>query len=147
MDVLKVRVVGEQDPEEGGKIQAVWDAEDGTLQTGTKWKIKSISAAYTVTGEDSGTLILVKAALTLTLPAVSDALKGVWVRVINATDTDLVIAATANQMKTFNDLDADAVTINTSSEKVGYCADFICDGSFWYECRMADEAQTVTVTT
>jgi len=141
------RIKGVQDDAEGGGPIGELDMADRTMKIGTKWRIKSIAAAYSVVAEDSGTLILVKAALTLTLPAVSAALAGVWVRVINATDTDLVVAATANEMKTFNDIDANAVTINTSGEKVGYCADFICDGEFWYECRMCDEALTVTVTT
>ncbi len=147
MSVL-FKEIGVQDVEEGGAPIGVADLGARTIQVGTKWKIKNVSAAYTFVEEDSGTFFVVGAAMTFTLPPVTTAgMKGAWCRIFNGTNTDLVIAATADQMKTFNDADADAVTINTSSEKIGYCADFICDGSFWYECRMADEALTVTVTT
>jgi len=142
-----VRVVGDQDPEEGGKVQGVYDAEDGTLQVATRVRIKSIGAAYTFVAEDSGTHFLATAALTMTLPAASAAFKGCWGLLVNAADTALVLAATAGEMVFKNDVAANSVSYATAGELIGGGFYFFCDGTKWYVLPLAEEAVTITVVT
>lgn len=141
------REINTQDPEEGGAPLGTIDWEDRTLQIATKINIKSIGAAYTFVAEDSGTLFLATAALTMTLPAASAAFKGCWGRLINGADTDLVLAATAGEMVFKNDLAANSVSYATSSEKIGGGFEFFCDGTKWYVLPVAEETQTITVVT
>lgn len=138
--------IGTQDADEGGSPIAEADFSARTLKMGTKLPIKTIAGAYTFVEEDSGTFFKVTAALTLTLPAAA-AFAGCHLWVFNATDTDLTIAATANELKTFNDVDADAIAFSTSSEKVGAAVHLVCDGVCWMAMLMTEETQTVTVTT
>lgn len=141
------RFLNTQDPEEGGEPFVDVDMEDRSLKMGTKLPIKELSAAYTFVAEDTGALFIIKAALTLTLPAASAAFKGCHLWVFNKTDTSLTIAATADEMVTFNDVDADAIAFSTTSEKVGAAAHIVCDGTHWLVMLMTEETQTTTVTT
>ena len=138
---------GDTDPEEGGAPIGVIDLEDRSMEIHTKIPIKVLAAAYTFVAEDTGTFFKCTAALTLTLPAVSAAFKGCHLWVFVAADVTVVIAATADEMITFNDVDADQITWSTSSEKTGAAAHIICDGTAWMIMLMTEETQTTTVTT
>lgn len=144
---LPLRVIGEQDPEEGGAPIGVLDMEDGTFQIRTKLNIQSVGAAYTFVAEDSGKYFLATAALTFTLPAASAAFKGCWGVIYNAVDGALVLAATAGEMVFKNDLAANSVTYATAGELIGGAFQFFCDGTKWYVMAIAEEAVTVGVST
>jgi len=85
-------------------------------------------------------------AVTLTLPAVATS-KGVHYWFVNAEDQNMIIAGPADTLVTFNDVAADSVAFQTSSEKVGGGAFAYCDGSKWMIQLMtydgADQAVTV----
>lgn len=134
-------------PVDGGAPWGIADPTTRAIQIAQTKKIVNLSAAYTVTIFDSNTLFTIDTAMTLTLPAVSAALTGVFVDVIVIADVSVTIAATANQMITFNDVDADAIAFSTSSEKIGASFRATCNGSFWLIQLMTEETQTVTVTT
>lgn len=146
---LMVRVQGEQDPEEGLRVAPVWDAENNALLIGQKRKVKTVSAAYTVVGEDTGTLICVDTAATVTLPAASADLIGVFVDIACIADVTIVIAATnAGELITFNDVAANSFTWSTGGEKVGASARLTCiSATKWLVQLMTEETQTTTVTT
>lgn len=142
------KFINTQDPEEGGAPFVEVDLEDRTIRSGTKLNIKTIAAAYTVTGEDSGSVIVARtaASCTVTLPSAA-ASKGMHVVVVNAADQTLIIASVANEMITFNDLDADAITFSTSSELIGSAVWMICDGTSWLGLLLTQETVTPTITT
>lgn len=134
-------------PVDGGAPWGIADPNTRAIQIAQTKKIVNLSAAYTVTILDSNTLFTVDTAITVTLPAVSAALTGVFVDIIIIADVTVVVAATANQMITFNDVDADSLTWSTSSEKIGASLRATCNGSFWLIQLMTEETQTTTVTT
>ena len=110
-------------------------------------KIVSKGASYTVKASESGTIFLATAALTFTLPAITDG--PFEFRFIVLVDEDVVIAAaTADTLLTFNDVAADSITFGTTGEQIGGNAWVICDGTtlVCVPC-LSGEAQTVTVTT
>ena len=147
-DTLLVRVQGTQDPEEGGRAEPIWDAEFNALLIGLKRKIKTVSAAYTVVGEDSGTLICVDTAATVTLPAASADLIGVFVDIAVIADVSVTIDGTAGELITFNDIAANSVAFSTTSEKVGASVRATCiSATKWLIQPMTEETQTMTVTT
>lgn len=140
--------IGAQDADEGGSPIGEVDLGARTIKVGTKLPIKSIAAAYTFVEEDSGTFFKITAALTFTLPAVTVAgMAGCHFWAFIAADVSVTFAATADQMITFNDVDADAIAFSTSSEKVGAAVHFVCDGVAWMAMLHTEETQTVTVTT
>ena len=107
------------------------------------------SSSASLTIGESGALITTEGsagAVTLTLPAVATS-DGVHYWFVNAEDQDMVIAAPADTMVTFNDVAADSVTFGTSNEKVGGGAFAYCDGAKWMVQLMtydgADQAVTV----
>lgn len=145
--VLFAESTPEASATDGGKAPGDYEDSSKSIRIGQRLKIKNLLAAYTVTAKDTGSLLVAKAALTITLPAASESLKGVYVDIFNKTDTDLTIASTADQMVTFNDVDADAIAFSTSSEKVGAAVRAVCDGTHWLVMIWAQETQTPTVTT
>jgi len=85
-------------------------------------KPMSKAANYTVVEGDLGRTILVDGGtgVTITLPAPSAARVGEKLVVKNRVDQNLIVAgAAADQIETFNDLDADDVRFATTSEKIG----------------------------
>lgn len=131
---------------QGGEPQITHDQDFDAFQMNTKLGIKLLSANYTVVNDDSGKVLIARAAITITFPAAASR-QGMWAIVINGTDTDLSVAFTANELTTFNDVDADAVALSTSSEKAGGGFLVVCDGTRWYALPLTEETQTVTVTT
>jgi len=113
-------------------------------------KVEAKTTAYSITSADWGKLFTNRGAsgsVTFTLPAVAAAESGFYVDFFVVADQDVVIASTADQMITFNDVDANAITFSTSSEKVGAAATLICDGTSWLAILHTEETQTTTVTT
>lgn len=112
--------------------------------------VEAKTAAYAITPADWGKLFTNRGAtgsVTFTLPAVSAVQSGFYVDFFVAADQDVVIASTADQMITFNDIDANAITWSTSSEKLGNAATMICDGTSWLAILHTEETATTTVTT
>ena len=108
------------------------------------------TANYTFTNTDWGGIFTNRGAtggITFTLPAVSATPVGAYVEVFVAANQDVTVASTADEMITFNDIDANAVAWTTSSEKLGAAAKFLCDGTSWLCFLMTEETQTTSVTT
>lgn len=150
--------------EKGSSLSSSGYAAVGVTNGGSKWgfahhdkraieiprviRMKDIAAAYTVVKNDTGSMLVATAALTVTLPAPDSTWRGVYVDVFVKADVDVVIAtATADTLVTFNDLAADSVSYATSAEKIGAASRFICDGVLWYHIPMVNEAATVTTVT
>lgn len=83
-------------------------------------------------------------AVTFTLPAVADN-AGKWCLFINAADQNMIVAGPDEGVLTFNDLTADSIAFQTTSEKIGGMFLAICDGTSWCVAPIATETQTVTV--
>lgn len=134
-------------PVDGGKYWGDMDPASKSIMIGQRMPIKTIGAAYSVVAADTGSLLVVRsgASCTITLPVVAAALKGVDVIIFNAASQTMVVASTADQMITFNDLDADAVTFSTGSNLIGACVRCVCDGTSWLVFPYG--ANTMTVTT
>ena len=109
------------------------------------------ASTATLTIGESGALVTTEGstgAVTLTLPAVATS-KGVHYWFVNAEDQNMIIAAPAATMVTFDDVAADSIAFSTSSEKVGGAAFTYCDGAKWMMQLMTYDAsaQAVTVAT
>ena len=109
------------------------------------------ASSATLTIGESGACVTTEGsagAVTLTLPAVASS-KGVHYWFVNAEDQNMIIAAPADTMVTFNDVAADSIAFSTSSEKVGGGAFTYCDGAKWMMQLMTYDAsaQAVTVAT
>lgn len=104
------------------------------------------TSAYTVLPADTGTMFTTRGAtstVAFTLPIPAD---GAFLRFYNAVDYGMkIVAASANQIITFNDADADDVRFYTSSEKIGASVEAISDGTSWFIIPRG--ANTMTVTT
>ena len=109
------------------------------------------TADYYVGAADFGKVLTTRGAtgaVVFTLPVAAAGDAGNWVIFVNAVDQNMTIQTqTANQMITFNDLDADAIAFATASEKIGACAMAISDGTSWFLVPLIFEAVTITVTT
>ena len=114
-------------------------------------RIQAKTADYTVVlPNDNGSFFTTRGAtgaIIFTLPAVTAGAESACVWFFNAVNQNMTVNSTANEMMTFNDLDADGVAFSTTSEKVGACVMAVCDGTSWLICPMAEETQTMTVTT
>jgi len=83
-------------------------------------------------------------AVTFTLPAASGN-SGKWCLFINAAGQNMIIAGTDEEILCFNDLTADSIAFQTTSELIGGMFLAICDGTSWCVAPIATETQTVTV--
>jgi hypothetical protein len=110
-------------------------------------RVQTKTASYTVTYADSGTFFTTHGdtnAIVYTLPALPK--KGVFFLFFQSVDQNMSVAsASANQIKAFNDLDADAVTFVTGSNLIAACTLIFGDGNFWNAVTLG--AHTLTVTT
>lgn len=113
-----------------------------------KRKVSVKSASYTVKLNESGTWFVsygATAAVVFTLPAVASS-DGCVYRFYNASDVSMGIAsAEGDNVVAKNELAADTVTFQTTSELIGGCIEVFSDGTLWYVCHMAEELVTVTV--
>lgn len=118
-----------------------------------QWTPKVITTLVdlTLTASQSGSFIVNTAAteaeINVTLPAIAD---GPYVfYVLNFADVNLkVTAETADTLISFNDLAADSVSFETSSEKIGAGFLCVCDGTSVAAIPLGagGHLQTLTVT-
>jgi hypothetical protein len=57
----------------------------------------------------------------------------------------MTVAGQDEEIVSINDLTADSVSFQTSSEKIGGGFRAVCDGTSWIVVPLATETQTVTV--
>lgn len=144
------RAIGTQEAEEGGAPIFTVDLARRALKGGRILRVKNVSAAYTLLDdEDSGSLITVDTACTLTLPAAAGSLVGVFFDIAVIADVIVVIAAAnAGELVMFNDVAANSFTWSTSSEKVGASCRLTCiSATKWLVQLFTEETQTTSVTT
>jgi len=119
--------------------------------TGQKTKVTAKTTDYTLTAADSGGLLTTtgaSGAVVFTLPTVAAGFVGTDVTIVNTVDQDMTVTAqTAGQIVFKNDAAANSVAYSTASEKIGGAFRCVCDGSKWIVMPLAEEAQTITVTT
>jgi hypothetical protein len=110
-------------------------------------RVQTKTADYTVTYADSGTFFTTHGdtgAIVFTLPALPK--KGVFFLFFQSVDQNMSVNSTsADQIKAYNDLDADGVTFITTSQKIAACTLIFGDGNFWNAVTLG--AHTLTVTT
>lgn len=115
-----------------------------------QFKVKAKTASYTVTSADFGTVLTTRGAgdaVTFTLPAASSLNKGDWVLFINVADQNMVVGGSTGGLVVFNDLTANSISFETSSEKIGGAFLAVSDGTSWLVVPISEETQTVTVAT
>ncbi len=109
-------------------------------------RVQNKTADYQVLNQDSGSIFTNVGdtdAIIYTLPAVP--VKGMFFLFINSVDQNMTVnATTANQMRTFNDLDADGVAFSTTSEKIGAMLLVVGDGTYWNANKIGGNTMTVT---
>jgi hypothetical protein len=108
------------------------------------------TASYTCTIQDSGTVFHTTGATTavvFTLPQITAG--PFWFKFICGADVAMTItSAVADTEVTFNDLAADSVAFQTSSEMIGGSVEVWCDGTTLFVIpSLASEGQTVTIAT
>jgi len=107
-------------------------------------KTKSISADYTITASDDGTLFVVKAAATLTLPTLALGLKFGF---FNEADVNMTVAAPGSNdtIITFNDVAADSVAYSTAGNKIGAACvvQSNMDATKWWHWHLCKHTLTV----
>jgi hypothetical protein len=110
-------------------------------------RVQTKTADYTVTYADSGTFFTTHGdtgAIVFTLPALPK--KGVFFLFFQSVDQNMSVNSTsADQIKAYNDLDADGVTFVTTSQKIAACTLIFGDGNMWNAVTLG--AHTLTVTT
>jgi len=114
-----------------------------------KLRIVNKTASYTVTPAEFGTVLTTRGAggaVTFTLPAASSVNKGEWVLFVNVADQNLIVDGEDEELVVFNDLTADSIAFQTSSEKIGCAFIAVSDGTSWVVLPIAEETATVTVT-
>lgn len=123
----------------------------GFRQPGRNRELITATADITLTSADVGkTVCNVGAAGTvvITLPAPAACRAGDDILVLSCADQTLTVASgTADKMITLNDIAADSVSLQTSSEKAGGGFWFTCVGALWHCLVLCEETQTVTVAT
>lgn len=123
----------------------------GFRQPGRQRELITVTADTTLTAHDVGKTVCnagANGAVTITLPAPTACQKGDDILVLSCADQNLVVASgTADTLITLNDIAADSVALQTSSEKAGGGFWFTCVGSLWHCLVLCEETQTVTVVT
>ena len=110
----------------------------------------ALTAARTLKASESGAFVHnvgMTAAVTLTLPAISDG--PFYFKILQGAGYAITVtSAVADTIITFNDAAADSVVFSTASEIIGGHYEVICDGTSLFVLPiLASEAQTVTVAT
>jgi len=129
-----------------------WDASQSSLIPTGDAQIECKVAA----DSDGGTLAVTdlckiwttrgaSGAVTFTLPAAATAGAGKWVEFYNVADQNMIIAGQDEELVVFNDLTADSIAFQTTSEKIGGGVRCVCDGTSWICVPLATETQTVTI--
>jgi hypothetical protein len=114
-------------------------------------KVTAKTASYSLTDSDfNGQVFTTRGAsgaVTFTLPTVTAAMAGRYVDFINVAGQNMLVAGTAGELVTFNDLTANSVAFQTAAELIGGACRAVCDGTSWLIFIQAEETQTVTVAT
>ena len=114
--------------------------------------IKAVTAStYTLAfPADNGILITNRGggALTVTMPAPTEALTGSWAEFFAVAAGDLVITTAAGEaLVVNNNATADSYTLGTDNEEIGGGLRVICDGTSWLVVNyLSFETTTTTVT-
>lgn len=129
-------------------IMRLWNdcSEGGRVRP--KLNIIVKTASYTITSADFGSVITTRgagAAVTFTLPAAASTNEGEWVLFANVADQNMIVAGADEGLVVFNDLTADSIAFQTTSEKIGGAFLAISDGTSWAVVPIATETQTITV--
>mgnify|MGYP000101909235 CR=1 FL=1 len=125
----------------------------GTRQPGRQREVVNVTASTTLSYVDAGKTITnvgAAGAVTITLPAPSTCRDGDDIIVLSCVDQNLIVASgTADTLITLNDIAADSVALQTTSEKAGGGFLFTCVGGSakWHVTVLCEETQTVTVAT
>lgn len=150
-NVMIFKELGTPEVGSGGRPKVEYDYSFDSLRSNRKLSIKPISANYTVQARDSGKLLLVLAAATITLPTppAGGSWDGVYVDVYNGAAAGAIIATqSVDTLVVGNDLTADSITYATAGEIIGASGRAFCYGSKWYWINnLALEAFTATVVT
>lgn len=112
--------------------------------------ISAKTADYTIAAGDSGKVFTTTGAtgaVIFTLPAASATYTGFDIYVVNTVDQDMTISGTAGELIFKNDVAANTLAYSTSGEKIGGGWHIVCNGAKWICMPLAEEAQTITVTT
>lgn len=118
-----------------------------SMQPSGRREVIAKTSSYTITDQDMGKVFTTRGAstaVTFTLPAAAN-FEGESVWFINVADENMIVAGQDEEIVALNDLTADSVAYQTTSEKVGGGFWAFCDGTSWLIFPMRYEAQTVTV--
>lgn len=136
-----------------------WDqSADTLLFTGQAYlagnkmaTVANTDGTLTLDATHSGKMITTRGAAgatTVTLPTVAAEFAGVHCWVFNCVDQNLTLSAqTAGEIMFKGDAAANSVAYSTASEKIGGGFFVLCDGTSWLVMPLAEETQTITVTT
>lgn len=130
------------------EVMRLWNGSVELGRIRPKLKIVVKTSSYTITPDDFGTVFTTRGAtgaVTFTLPAAGSTNSGEWVLFVNVADQNMIVAGADEGIVTFNDLTADSVAYQTTSEKIGGSFIAISDGSSWAVMPLAEETQTITV--
>lgn len=96
-----------------------FDDDPFSYKAGRGQRVKTVTAAPTIVGDDNGTLFISNASgsLTFTLPTIQPGLEYEFLNAVN--QTMVVISATPDDVVFGNDASGDSITFGTSSEKIG----------------------------
>ena len=118
----------------------------GLRQPGRNRENVNISGTVTLTPHDLGKTFWVTDTAVITLPTPGLCPNGGDILFINYSDTDLTVGL--NELTvTKNNLAADSVAYSTSSEKIGGAFWAHTNGVKWAVLPLAEETQTISVTT
>ena len=123
---------------------------DGIIFGEHRLLVAAKTASYSVVEADSGKFFTTEGAsgaITFTLPAVGTS--GLFFSFYNAEDQNMIVASVAgDDMVAFNDVAADSVAFQTTSEKAGSRIDVVSDGTKWMtSVFLAAETVTPTIAT
>jgi len=118
----------------------------GLRQPGRGREAVTVTGNVTLTNHDVGKTFLVTAASVVTMPNPGTCLPGDDILIIQTSDNDLTVSLD-EKILTKNNAAADSVAYSTSSEKIGGAFLCVCTGTKWAALPLAEEAQTITVTT
>lgn len=114
--------------------------------------ISAKTADYQIMPEDIGKLFTNRGAagaVIFTLPVVANIATGWWCRFFTAVlaqNVTIASADSADNITTFNDLTADSVALSTASERAGFGAEYVWDGTGWLAFHnLGAETQTPTI--
>ena len=110
-------------------------------------EINAKTADYSGQASDFDSILTTRGAagaVTFTLPAAANS-KGGIVEFYCVADQNMIVAGQDEEIVSLNDLTADSVAFQTSSEKIGGGFRAVCDGTSWIVVPLAGEAQTVTI--